>query len=198
VESVNNFVASAVKAHPESLAGFGALHKDMADPAAEIARIMRLGLKGVKLHPDFQGFDMDDEGMLETYGMLEGVLPVMMHCGDYRSERSHPARLARILKLFPKLVVIAAHFGGWSLFDLALEHLQGENCLLDVSSSIMFLGDKRSAELVRAYGAERILFGSDYPMWSPDVELERFNRLKLSNEERQMILSENAKRVLGE
>ncbi|MDR2751509.1 MAG: amidohydrolase family protein, partial [Clostridiales bacterium] len=99
VESINNFISSMSASHPEFV-GFGALHKDTPNPADEIGRIISLGLQGVKLHPDVQKFEMDDCAMLEIYSMLEGSLPVLIHCGDYRTTYSHPARLARILDLF--------------------------------------------------------------------------------------------------
>ncbi|MDR1537027.1 MAG: amidohydrolase family protein [Clostridiales bacterium] len=192
VRSINTYLASVVNEHPNNFIGYGALHAGLENPAKEIDFLISLGLKGVKLHPDFQNFMMDDCRMLDIYEMLEGRLPILMHCGDYRHQFSRPERLDRILRMFPKLTVIAAHFGGWSLFDLALEYLLDKNCYLDVSSSIMFLGEKRSLELIRAYGAERILFGSDYPMWNPGIELERFNRLDLTGKEKELILSKNA------
>ena len=61
----------------------------------------------------------------------------------------------------------AAHFGGWSVFDYALEYLEDENCYVDTSSALEFLGPRRTVELARAYGIERVMFGSDFPMWSP-------------------------------
>ncbi|MDR1156722.1 MAG: amidohydrolase [Oscillospiraceae bacterium] len=195
VESINNFTAEVCRVNPQ-LAGFGTLHKDMEHPEDEIARILSLGLRGIKLHPDMQLFYIDDEGMYEIYDMLQGRLPLLLHCGDYRYEYSHPARLAKVLDLFPKLTVIAAHFGGWSLFDLAREYLGKRSCYLDVSSSIMFLGLRRAAELIRLYGAERILFGSDYPMWDPGEEKRRVDAMGLSDRELALIYEKNALHIL--
>ena len=195
VKTINNYIAAECAAHPE-LIGFGTLHKDMSDPGEEVERMIMLGLKGVKLHPDMQKFNIDDPSMYAIYAYLEGRLPVLMHCGDYRYTWSHPARLAKVLALFPRLTVIAAHFGGWSIFDLALEHLQHTQCYLDISSSVMFLGDRRAEELIGKYGAERILFGSDYPMWNPAEELERFHALKFPQQDRELILSHNILRIL--
>ena len=195
VRTINNFLSAAAAAHTE-LIGFGTLHPDMDDPLAESGRIESLGLRGVKIHPDTQKFPIDDEKMLPVYAALEGRLPILIHCGDYRYDYSHPRRLARVLEMFPDLTVVAAHFGGWSVFDLALEYLLDKRCYLDVSSSIMMLGHKRAAELIRAYGAKRILFGSDFPMWSPAQELETFLSLGLTEEENRLILCENAKRIL--
>jgi predicted TIM-barrel fold metal-dependent hydrolase len=196
VVSINNYIASVCDEHPE-LAGFGTLHPDLADPGAEIERLMGLGLKGIKFHPDMQRLDIDDKKMMNLYALLEGRLPVVFHTGDYRYSYSHPARLAKVLDAFPKLVAVAAHFGGWSLFDLALEYFQQRFCYFDISSSLPFLGKKRAVELIRIYGAERFLFGSDYPMWNPARCLEEFRELDLSDDERELILSGNALRILG-
>ncbi|MDR0669271.1 MAG: amidohydrolase family protein [Treponema sp.] len=196
VASINDFIARTVREHPE-LTGFGTLHPDLEDPAAEIERLIGLGLRGLKFHPDMQRFNIDDERMLKIYALAEGRLPIVFHTGDYRYEYSHPARLARVLKDFPRLTAIAAHFGGWSLFDLALEYLKDRFCYFDVSSSIPYLGGKRAVELIRIYGAERFLFGSDYPMWNPRRCLEDFYALDLHSDERELILHQNAERLLG-
>jgi predicted TIM-barrel fold metal-dependent hydrolase len=196
VVSINNFIARTVQEHPE-LTGFGTLHPDFEDPGAEIDRLIALGLKGLKFHPDMQLFNIDDERMMKIYALAEGRLPIVFHTGDYRYEYSHPKRLAKVLDAFPRLVAVAAHFGGWSLFDLAVEYLKDRFCYFDVSSSIPFLGKKRSAELIRVYGAERFLFGSDYPMWDPRRCLQDLYDLDLSAGEQDLILYKNAERIIG-
>ncbi|MDR1046227.1 MAG: amidohydrolase [Treponema sp.] len=199
VGSINNFIAGVCdgqKGKGIALTGFGTLHPGMENPGEEIERMRGLGLKGVKFHPDMQQFDIDDERMMKIYALLEGKFPVIFHTGDYRYGYSHPARLAGVLDAFPKLKVVAAHFGGWSLFDLALEYLKDRHCYFDVSSSIPFLGKRRTEELIGIYGAERILFGSDYPMWDPAGCLKTFGELNLRDRERDMILRENAERLL--
>ncbi len=197
VHSINDFIAQQCKAH-EELIGFGTLHPAMEDPFAEIERMKKLGLQGVKLHPDTQQFDLDDARMFPVYDALQGDLPVLFHCGDYRYSYSHPSRFARVLDNFPKLTAIGAHFGGWLLWDLALEYLQDKRCYVDTSSSTMYLGKRRSLELIRLYGADRVLYGTDFPMWNAEEELQRINSLGLSQEERKLILGENARRILQE
>ena len=109
---------------------------------------------------------------------------------------SHPRRLAHILDDFPKLEVIGAHFGGWSLWDLAMEYLLDRSCWLDTSSSFAFLGKVRSKEIIRAYGADRLLFGDDFPMWDHKTEVETLLSLDLTDDEYEKIFSGNAKRLL--
>ena len=197
VNSINKYTASQCKANPDHFIGFGTLHIDISNPEEEICRIIALGLKGIKLHPDYQRFNIDDNRMLNIFSILDNRLPVLIHAGDYRYGYSHPSRIAHVIDCFPKLTVVAAHFGGWSLFDLALEYLERRFCYMDVSSSIMFLGRRRSEELIRIYGAERMIFGSDYPMWDPAVELERFQSLDIPNGDKGLILSGNALKILS-
>lgn len=196
VTTINDFIAEQCAKHP-SLIGFATMHQDFEDMEAEIERALSLGLTGFKLHPDSQGVNIDDERLMRFYGLLEGKLPLMAHCGDYRYDYSHPRRVKRVLQEFPDLVVNCAHFGGWSVYGLAAEYLEEENCYLDISSSCMYLGPRRTVELIRLYGADRILFGSDYPMWSPVEELERFYQNDLTASEQEQILWHNAESYLG-
>lgn len=196
VRSINDFIASACHEHPEFV-GFMTLHQDFPDIEGEIERACALGLQGIKLHPDTQRVNMDDPRLLRIYEAAEGRLPIIMHCGDYRYDFSHPRRMAKILRTFPDLVVNAAHFGGWSIFDLALEHLEDADCYLDMSSSIEFIGLRRTAELCRAYGCHRMMFGSDFPMWQPVAELERFLEAGFAEDELALMLWDNAQRFIA-
>ena len=157
----------------------------------------QLGLRGVKIHPDTQKYNMDDERMFELYDYLrEMKIPLLIHTGDYRYDYSHPRRLKNILKQFPGIITIGAHFGGWSVFDLAYELLGEENCYVDTSSSLWMLGTKRAQELIRMYGAHRVLFGSDFPMWKAKKELEIINNMDLTDDEKELIFHKNAEKIL--
>ena len=92
----------------------------------------------------------------------------------------------------------AAHLGGCLVLDLALELLREERCFLDVSSSILYVGQKRTRELCRLYGTDRILFGSDYPLWNPVGEYEKFIGCRFSDDEFEDMLWHNAERFIGE
>ena len=197
VESINTFIADSVRTHPQ-LVGFMTMHQDYADPAAEIERAMGLGLKGIKLHPDTQAVDMDDPRLMKVYEIAEEKgLPLVIHCGDYRYDWSHPRRLKHILHEFPRLVVDGAHFGGWMLYDYALEFLEDERCFVDVSSAMLYLGPRRTRELVEHYGYDRVLFGSDFPMWSPSGVLDIFLSLGFSQAAYEKMCWYNAERFLG-
>ena len=194
VQAINNYISSVCREHKE-FTGFGTLHKDMENPIEEIERLKTLGLKGIKFHPDMQRFNIDDDRLLDIYAALEGKYPVIFHTGDYRHNFSHPSRLAKVIDNFPGLCVIAAHFGGWSVFDIAYDYFHNRKCYFDVSSSLSFIGKRRAAQLIRSYGAERLLFGSDYPMWDPAACLEEFLQLELSDDEKEQILWKNAQNI---
>lgn len=196
VESINDFIAAECKKHP-NFVGFMAMHQDYPNPETEIERAIGLGLRGMKLHPDTQKVNMDDDRLMRIYKLIEGRMPLVMHCGDYRTDFSHPRRMKRILHEFPNLVVDAAHFGGWSVFDLAVEYLENENCFLDMSSSQKFLGRRRTRELCEIYGADRILFGSDFPMWDPSEEFEMFESLDFPKADFEKMTWHNAERFIG-
>ena len=197
VGSINRFIAEECEKHPDRLIGLGTLHPQMENPSEEIERCVALGLHGIKIHPDIQRFDMDDPAMFPIYDQLQGRLPMLIHCGDYRFSYSHPSRLAHVLDEFPRLDVVAAHFGGWSLWDLAKEYLQDRRCWLDTSSSFAFLGKVRSRELIEAYGPERIVFGVDFPMWDHGEELATFRQLGFSEVDNRRMLHDNAMEILG-
>lgn len=198
VSSINDFIAAECDDHPEFV-GFMTLHQDMTDDELEqeIDRATALGLQGIKLHPDTQKVNMDDPRLMRVYEIAEGRLPVIMHCGDYRYDYSRPERMRNVLHAFPDLVVDAAHFGGWSLFDLAYELLKDERCYVDMSSSMAFIGPERTKELTRLYGTNRVMFGSDFPMWDPSDELQKFTSLGFAEDELSNLLSNNALRFIS-
>jgi predicted TIM-barrel fold metal-dependent hydrolase len=123
---------------------------------------------------------------------------LLIHCGDYRFDYSNPNRIEAVLKAFPRLTVIGAHLGGWSVWEEAVERLAHyPNFLVDTSSSLYALTPERAKEIIRRFGADRVLFGTDYPMWDVGDELSRFHALDLTVEEEEKILSGNAVRLFG-
>lgn len=197
VHNINSFVAEQVKLHPQELVGFGALHPDFPDIEAETERIISLGLKGIKLHPDFQQFNIDDERAFPIYEAAEGRLPILFHVGDNRYDFSSPKRLYNVMKRFPKLTIIGAHLAGWTKWEEAAELFSDGKIYADLSSSLYALTPEHAAELIRNLGTDWVMFGTDYPMWSAADELKRFNSLPLTEQEREDILYRNAARLLG-
>lgn len=199
VHSINAFLASCAAAYPMCIP-FGTLHPKSETLEDDFEYLKSLHLRGVKLHPDFQKFPIDDPAAYPMYEMIQSSgLPILMHMGDARSDLSHPLRLAMVLRQFPRLRVIAAHLGGWGRWKEAYEFLSAdERIRFDTSSSLPFLPAEKIRELIHHFGAENCFFGVDYPMWDYTEELDRFFALKLSEEENRGILSENLIRWLAE
>lgn len=195
VSHINDFIADEVSAHNEFY-GFGTLHPDCENILKETEHIISLGLKGIKLHPDTQQFNTDDKRLFEVFDYIQGKIPLLVHCGDKRFDFSHPRRLKNVIDNFPHLQVIAAHLGGWSLFDEAFELLKDEKCYLDISSTMMFLPPEQVEHYIHGYGVERILFGTDFPLWRPEQEVASFRRLNLSSFEFERIAYKNALGIL--
>ena len=101
------------------------------------------------------------------------------------------------MELFPKLRVIAAHFGGYEMYEEAYTQLKDTTCYFDVSSSLMFMDNGVAETYINRYGAERFVYGSDYPMWDPTVEMERFLQLKLTDFQREQIAHKTAETILS-
>lgn len=193
---INDFIIEQVARQPRFL-GFGTIHAGMENITDEVEYIMAQGLLGLKMHPDSQVFAIDDPRLFPAYEMIQGKLPVILHMGDVRYDYSHPARLRHVLELFPNLRVIAAHFGGYGMYETAYEHLHDKDCIFDVSSSMMFMEPGIAEKFINIYGAERMAFGTDYPLWDPIPETKRFLELKLTDEQFEQIGHKTAERILN-
>ena len=199
VSSINNFIANEVAKRPHLLTGLGTLHPDSEDIKSDVKQVLDFGFKGVKLHPDIQRFKIDDYRCLKIYELCEeNNLPVLLHTGDNRYDFSNPNRLVPILETYDKLTVIGAHLGGWSIWeDAVFEYKDFKNFYVDCSSSFHYLKPEMAKKIIRTYGAEKVLFGTDYPMWDAKSELEYFLGLGLDEYEIKCILNINAKKLFG-
>lgn len=196
VRHINDFIAQQVAEEPRFL-GFGTVHAAMEQITEEVEYVFEKGLRGIKMHPDSQVFSIDDPRLFPAYEQIQGKLPVILHMGDQRYDYSHPARLRRVLELFPDLQVIAAHFGGYSMYETAYELLKDKDCVFDISSSLMFMPEGVAEKYINAYGAERMAFGTDYPLWDPVTETRRFQQLKLTPSQFDQISHKTAERILN-
>ena len=195
VQGINDFILSETQQHPEFV-GFRTVHAGMDRIGDEVQRIMDMGLRGIKLHPDSQRFHIDDLRLYPMYEAMEGKIPIMLHMGDHRYDYSHPVKLRKILDQFPRLQAIAAHFGGYSMYETAYDLLKDTDCIFDVSSSLMFMEPGVPEKFINLYGAERMAYGTDYPLWDPVQEMERFMQLKLTPAQQEQIAWKTAHRFL--
>ncbi len=197
VSVINTFIAEECKQHPEFV-GLGTLHPDSDDIERDVNQVIELGLRGIKLHPDFQLFNIDDDKALPMYECIAGRLPLLVHLGDNRYDYSHPRRMARVLDMFPRLDCVGAHMGGYTVWSEAFEILSEKRCWVDTSSTLGMLNDYDAArDLVRRWGTDRLIFGCDFPMWDHSEELERFAKLGIKGEALEDVLWRNAERVIN-
>ena len=197
VKSINNFIHEEVLKHPRFI-GFMTLHPDMdrAEIREEIALAIERGMRGIKLHPDFQHFYVDDPKVYAMYEEAEGKLPILFHAGDKRYDYSAPSRIASVAKSFPDLECIAAHLGGYNRWQ-DIKYYDGiDNVYFDSSSTSFFFDPEDNMKLIETLGVDRIFFGTDFPMWTYRDELERMDALPLSDEDREKIYYLNAKKFL--
>lgn len=197
VESINTWTASA--AGPR-LVPFGTMHPAYPDPEAEVERMVALGIKGIKLHPEFQSFAPDDPRMSRLYrAAAHHNLPVLFHAGEdphFEQVRGVPHLFKQVLADFPELTVILAHLGGFRVWDEVTRHLLGERVYLDTAYTFGHLPEDRVAEIVLGHGTDRVLFGSDAPWTDAGVELEYLRALGLSADDLEAILWRNASELL--
>lgn len=198
VSSINRFIAKEVAENGDCMTGLGTLHPDSPTLKEDFEELLSLGLRGVKLHPDIQRFKIDDFRCLKIYELCEGRLPILMHTGDSRYDFSNPNRLLPIMQIFTRLVVIGAHFGGWSVWDDVMASLKNlPNLYVDTSSTFPFVDDEKARALFAHFGADRILFGTDYPMWPPEAELAQIDKLVSDPSDKEKVLWRNAARLFS-
>lgn len=171
----------------------GTMHPDSDDYDQDLDEITALGLKGVKLHPDLQRFPVDDPRAMAIFERIEDRgLPVCVHTGDFRYDFSNPDRVARVLRTFPRLKFIGAHFGGWSVWEEAARKLSGfDNLVVDSSSSFHWLEPGQARGLFSAFGTRRVLFGTDYPFWDQQQDIDFLLSLGFGEEEYERIFWKN-------
>ncbi len=198
MHSINTFIHSQLVAHPDLFTGMAAIHPDYDDFDGLIRDVQAMGFKGFKIHPDMQKFALDDKRSMDMFAAIEGKMPIVIHTGDKRYNYSHPEQMKRVLDAFPNLTCVCAHLGGWSEWDDAYKSLaKYDNVYVDTSSSLYAMEPEHAAKIIRQYATERVMFGTDYPMWNAKEELERIAAVPLTDRERELIMGKNALALLG-
>jgi len=193
----NNEIAAAVKKYPDRFVGFAGANPWSEEAAVEeLERAVKtLGLKGLKLHPDLQGFPASDELVLplvEKSAELE--IPVYVHSGT--SIYSQPMEIGEMARSCPEATIIMGHMGYDNyFFDAIPAAKQSENIVLETSRNAQYWTIEDSISLI---GADRVVFGTDQPYSEAEVEIARINTLKLDSETRRKILGENLSKILKE
>ncbi len=186
----------------DSIESFATVHPDSNDWEGDLNYIIAKGFKGVKLHPDYQGFFIDEDRMFPIYEcMFSAGLIVLFHAGvDIGLNppyHCNPERLLRVHNNFPNGKIIASHMGSYMFWDEVCNLLEGKNIYYDTSYSFHMLGPEKMGEMIKNHGADRVLFGTDSPWASQKKEIENILTIPLSDREKDLIFWENACEILA-
>jgi uncharacterized protein len=177
------------------------IHPRAADPVGQARQVAEAGFLGVKLHPYYQDFDVDEERLFPLYRALDELkLLLVLHTGfDFafpRDRKVDPIRIRRVIDRFPSLRLVTTHLGAWDDWDEVEKHLLGLPVYMDISMSIEHLGQTRSRAMLSTHPADRILFGTDSPWTSQSETLRLARSLKLDRERQERLLHLNAEKLL--
>lgn len=209
-DSINRFAASVnseSSANPKRVISFGGIHPDDEDPEGHVRQIKEMGLRGIKLHPDYQGVYIDDERYVRIAraALAEGLV-IVTHAGVDVGFPGHPVRCtperaARFIDAVSdgkeELPIVFAHGGGYAMHEDVMKHLCSRKVYIDISMMPVISNAEETTALIRAHGAERILFASDCPWGDPGEGIVFVRSLPITEEERELILHKNAERLLG-
>lgn len=194
VRTANEFAASQ-RVLDNRIVSLGTTHAAVEDQEEVFRQIEAAGLCGVKIHPEFQGFAVDDERLFSAWKeAIRLKIPVLFHIGDPQSDLSSPKRLYRVMERFPELTVVAAHMGGYRAKEEA-ECLVGTHCYFDTSQWHYYLTEEELLSRIDKHGEERIVYGCDYPLNVPAAEIEKLYRTALSEDAKRKIFYANAKKL---
>lgn len=170
------------EAFSPNIISFASLHPDDPDWRGTLRRIKTDGFLGIKLHPEYQDFFIDDPKMEPIYRELAALnLIAVFHCGVdtgfQRAVRATPQRILNALPLLERCRTVLAHMGGHRFYDDVLRLLCGRDVYLDTAFVLGIMDDGTAREIVRRHGYERILFGSDSPWQAQAVMAEHCRRV---------------------
>lgn len=206
IDSTNRFWANHLPAKeagkPAAVVSLAAYHPLVKDKGRALEKIAADGFAGVKLHPEYQRFRLDDKCMDDAWAaMSELGLVAYLHAGGERvfepPYRSTPQDVVNLHKRFPNLKIVAAHLGGFAMWDDAERTIIGTDIHLDLSHTLFWVPQEQILRMIRKHGAERILFGSDSPWQDAGKVLEAFMELPLTSRERKLICHDNAADLLN-
>lgn len=199
-ENINAF--AALINGKDGIYSFGSLHPDNDDINGILESIKESGLKGIKLHPEYQNFYIDSEKSVRILKKCDELgLYTLIHAGNDHGcplpRHCEPERLKNVLSEVSGRHIIAAHLGGWTMWDDVAKHLIGTPIMLDTCFSLHLMDKKTASDMIRSHGADKILFGTDWPWYSQKKTYEHLLALDLTDDEITLIFATNARKILG-
>lgn len=199
MKSVNDFACS-VNNYKQKIISFGSIYPSAPDALEELERIKGMGLKGVKFHPEYQNFYVDDEKMRPIYKRIGelGLITLFHSGGDLGFAPPYhcmPEHAMKTLTMFDSPVVFA-HWGGYMASEGVLENLCGTEAYFDLSFGYGTVPRLTAKKIIEKHGTDKLLFGSDGPWHSPRMEYRMLNSLGLNEEEKNAIYYKNALKLL--
>ena len=185
----------------DRIAAFGGIFPWTNDYKRDIDFVVSLGLKGLKLHPEYQDFIVDDEHMLKLYDYaLSKGLILFFHAGVDTAfpppVKSSPHQFKRIAELMGGGIIVATHLGGYEQWDDVETELAGTDVYMDTATGFEYFSHEQFLRILEKHGADKIMFGSDAPWSNAGAELERLKAMPLPDGSIAAILGANAAKVL--
>lgn len=180
---------------------FPSIHPDDREFSDRILQIKDGGFRGIKFHPYYQDFSIDEKRLFPIYEKISNSgLLVVMHTGfDLAFDRKRicdPERIIRITDAFPGLKLVTTHLGSWEDWDEVERLLVGRNIYMEISYALDILSPDKARRIILNHPAEFVLFGSDSPWTAQGTTLSLLKSLGLGEEREQLILRDNALRLL--
>lgn len=201
-QTINNVAAKINEEYGGRVISFGGIHPNSLNYKKELDYIKALGLKGIKLHPDYQGVMIDDIGykhIIDYASQLD--LAIMVHAGIDIGlpEPVHcpPEKSLEIINELQPPKLILAHMGGWKQWDQVEEILCGAQVYLDCAFCSAYMSSGQFERLVQKHGADKILFATDSPWENPTDTIAWIERTSLTEEQKKKIYMKNACKLLG-
>jgi len=198
VTSINDWTATMIG---ERLVAFGGMHPDFPEPGAEIARMASLGMKGIKLHAEFQSFHPHEDRLLPIYKAAEEHSMIMLfHAGSdpkFDTVSGSPRVFRELAAEYPGLTFVLAHMGGYQMWDEVAAELVGLPVYFDTSQATELLSSENLAALILAHGVDKVVFGSDGPWADAAAAIAALRATGLTAGELDRVLWSNAAGLLG-
>ena len=202
MENINTYAKSVCESYPGKLISFGGIHPDCEDYKKELNHIKEMGLKGIKIHPDYQHVCIDDVRFMNiieyadalglivlTHAGIDIGLPEPVHCP--------PDRMRKVLDKIKPQKMIVAHYGGWKQWQEVYEYLAGEDVYLDTAFTFDYIKQEMFMKILEKHDENKILFATDSPWSHAKKDIEAVKKLPVDDVIKQKIFSENAIKLLN-